>query len=69
MPRLQMTVASKIDEMLRKEALRRIRDNDDAGRRIGSVVRDLVLGCIMISFDEVRKLSKSELDALLRRSK
>lgn len=69
MPRLQMTISSKVDEMLRKEALRRIRDNEDAGRRIGSVVRDLVLGCVMLSFDEVRRLSKAELDVLLRRSK
>ena len=69
MPRMQMTISERIDEMLRKEALRRIRDNADAGRRTGSVVRDLVLGCIVLSFEEVRQLSKAELDELLRRTK
>ena len=69
MTRIQMTIPEKIDEMLRKEALRRIRDNDDAGRRTGSVVRDLVLGCILLSFEEVRQLSKPKLDELLRRTK
>jgi len=68
MPRLQITISAKIDEMLRKDALRRIRDNDDAGRRTESVVRDLVLGCVMLSFDEVRGFTKAELDILLRRS-
>lgn len=69
MPRLQMTISEKVDKMLRKEALRRIRENEDAGRRPGSIIRDLILGCIVLSFDEVRGLTKAELEALLRRSK
>ena len=69
MPRMQLTVSEKVDVMLRTEALRRIRDNSDAGRRTGSVVRDLILGCLALSFNEVRGLSKAELDELIRRSK
>lgn len=69
MPRIQMTFPSETDKKLREEALRRIRGTDDAGRRTGSVVRDLVLGCILLAFEEVRQLSKAELDELLRRPK
>ena len=69
MPRLQMTISAAIDKKLRDEALRRIRNNDDAGRRTGAVVRDLVLGCVLLSFDEVKGFSKDDLDDLLRRAK
>ena len=64
-PRLQLTVSDELEELIKNEALRRIRDNE-AGKRTGTVMRDIIVCCIKLSFKDVRRMTRDEINHILR---
>lgn len=71
MPRKNWTLPGALIAALDTEAARRLKANEDLMRRsrtLGSVSKDLVIACIVLSFGQVRRMTKEELDACLRKA-
>lgn len=66
MIRLQIYISNELDKKLEEEALRRIRNND-AGRRVGAVKRDIIVAALALTFREIQSLSKAELEDLTKK--
>lgn len=70
MPRRQYTFSNKFVEMLERDAKRRIKeDNGLIGKRVGTVVRSIIVACVALSYNEIKELSWKEIENLVRRYK
>lgn len=69
--RKNWTLPNALIAALDTEAARRLKANDALmrqSRTLGSMSKDLAVACVVVAFGQVRKMTKEELDACLRRA-